>query len=118
MYQKRLVQNKIGMLKHLDALFGREAQLRAKIERVFQSVDNSPDGLVDEVAAKLWTHEDRSQLGRTVGSIEETLRSAIKNNIHKEDLVLEFEHNRVNIPINVSNYIRAACQKYKVEIPA
>ncbi|MFA4952671.1 MAG: hypothetical protein WC584_00440 [Candidatus Pacearchaeota archaeon] len=117
-YQEKVQKDKLGVIHTLEGLFDQEAKLRTKIQGVFASVEICPDAIVDEVAAKLWTYEDRGQLERTVGSIEETLKKALKKGLHKEEEIIELDHRGIKIPTSFSSYIQTACQKYKVEISA
>lgn len=120
-YDKLGLDKKIKVINELEILLRREEILTNKKKFIYSSADSG--GFVENGAVVIVEDKDdaffaswgvRERLEFVQRDIRETLRGAIELGMHEGDLKL---NGAPGIVMTVPVYIRATCEKYKVEVP-
>lgn len=120
-YDKEVYQTKLGLINKLEELTEIEAELDGNIKFVYGSIKDGAfihDGALVKVenkkdatfvSMKYWI-----ELEDVRRDIQSWLKESIELGMHKEDLTIK---KKPGIEINVPDYIKGMCEKYKVDIP-
>lgn len=123
-YDKKVYQTNVGIINKLEELTLREDKLNCEIKKINDNIKNKGVALDDLDGGKvrhiykdeigIFSGKERSKLNKTREEIQTYLRQSIELRMHKEDLTIK---KKPGIEINVPDYIKGMCEKYKVDIP-
>jgi hypothetical protein len=112
-YDEKRHRDKVFVIKRLEELFQEEEALKAKIDNV-RAKKGRHFLIESDVDVAFLTWGEREKLDEINREIHRYLESAIKRDMHKEPLVIEWK--RPGITIDVPLYITKLCEDCKIEL--